>query len=65
MNGKHLMCFRVKPLFSDSPAQCERKTFDVFQSETSVFRFLRRSVNGKHLMCFRVKPLFSDFSGAM
>ena len=39
--------------FQISPAKCERKTFDAFQGETSIFKFLRRSVNGKHLMRFQ------------
>ena len=32
---------------------CGRKTFDAFQSETSVFKFLRRRMDGKHLLCFQ------------
>ena len=32
-----------------------------FQSETFVFKFLRRSVDGKHLMCFQSETFVFKF----
>ena len=62
--------------FQISPAYCGPKTFYPlsgvagkhlmrFQSEISVFKFLRCSVDGKHLMRYQWEPLFSNSSGAV
>ena len=36
-----------------------------FQSETSVFKFLQRSVDGKHLMRFQSETSVSNSSGVV